>query len=96
MRHGGIYVCVSPCHLQLVSESEKTENVSTNEVESDLKKETEIAEPEKKNEISCNRNIHHTFDDMLGVIKNVSNKSCPELEQPTENDVSTLSDMLDQ
>ena len=33
---------------------------------------------------------------MLGVIKNGSNKSCLELEQPTENDVSTLSDTLDQ
>ena len=33
---------------------------------------------------------------MLGVIKNGSNKPCPELEQPTENDVSTLPDMLDQ
>ena len=55
-----------------------------------------IAESEKKDEISCNRNIDHTFDDMLGVIKNGSNKSCLELEQPTENDVSTLSDMLDQ
>ena len=50
----------------------------------------------KKDEISCNRNIDHTFDDMLGVIKNGSNKSCPELEQPTENNVSTLSDMMDQ
>ena len=96
MRHGGIYVHVSPCHLQLVSESEKTENVGTNEVESDFKKGTEIAEPEKSDEISCNRNIDHTFDDMLGVIKNDSSKSCPELEQLTENDVSTLSNMLDQ
>ena len=34
VRHGGIYVRVSPCHLQLVGESEKTENVGTNEVES--------------------------------------------------------------
>ena len=33
---------------------------------------------------------------MFGAIKNSSNKSCPELEQPTENNVSTLSDMLDQ
>ena len=48
VRHGGIYVRVSPCHLQLVSESEKTENVSINEVESDFKKGTEIAEPEEK------------------------------------------------
>ena len=96
VRHGGIYVRVSPCHLQLVSESEKTENVGTDEVESDLKKGTEIAEPEEKDEISCNRNIDHTFDDMLGVIKNGSNKSCLEIEQPTENDVTTLSDMLDQ
>ena len=55
-----------------------------------------IAESEKKDEISCNRNIDHTFDDMLGVIKNDRNKSCPQLEQPTENNVSTLSDMLDQ
>ena len=54
-----------------------------------------IAESEKKDEISCNRNIDHTFD-TLGVIKNDRNKSCPQLEQPTENDVSTLSDMLDQ
>ena len=96
VRHRGMYVCVSPCHLQLVSESEKTENVGTNEVESDLEKETEIAEPEKKDEISCNRNIDHTLHAMLGVIKNGSNKFCPELEQPTENYVSTLSDMLDQ
>ena len=55
----------------------------------------EIAEPEKKDESSCNRNIDHTFDDMLGVIKNSSNKSFPEIEQSTEIDVSTLSDMLD-
>ena len=48
MRHGGIYVRVSPCYLQLVSESEKAENVGTNEVESDYKKGTEIAEPQKK------------------------------------------------
>ena len=96
MRHGGIYVRVSSCHLQLVRESEKTENVGTNEVESDFKKGMEIVEPQKKDEISCNRNIDHTFDDMLGVIKNGSSKSCLELEQPTENDVSTLSDMLDQ
>ena len=96
VRHGGIYVRVSPCHLQLVSESEKAENVGTNEVESDLKKGTEIAEPEKKDEISCNTNIDHTIDDMIGIIKNGNNKSCPELEQRTENDVSTLSDMLDQ
>ena len=96
VRHGGIYVRVSPCHLQLVSESEKAENVGTNEVESDLKKGTEIAEPEKKDEISCNTNIDHTIDDMIGIIKNGNNKSCPELEPRTENDVSTLSDMLDQ
>ena len=51
----GIYVCVSPCHLQWVTESEKAENVGTNEVESDLKKGTEIAEPEKKDEISCDK-----------------------------------------
>ena len=87
---------MSSFHLQLVSESEKTENIGTNEVESDLEKGTEIAEPEKKDEISCNSNIDHTFDDMLGVIKNGSNKSCPELEQPTENNISILSDMLDQ
>ena len=87
---------MSPFHLQIVSESEKIENIGTNEVQSDLEKGTEIAEPEKKDEISCNRNIDHTFDDMLGVIKNGSNKSCPELEQPTENNNSTLSDMLDQ
>ena len=86
---------MSPCHLQLVSESEK-ENAGTHEVESDFKKGMEIAEREKKKEISCNRNIDHTFDDMLGVIKNGSNKSCLELEQPTENNVSTLSDMMDQ
>ena len=55
----------------------------------------EIAEPEKKDEISRNRNIDHTFDDMLVVIKNDSNKSFLELQQPTEN-VSTLSNMLDQ
>ena len=96
MRHGGIYVHVSPCHLQLVSESEKAENVGTNEVESDFNKGTEIAEPEKKDEISCNTNVDHTIDDMIGVIKNGSNKACPEVEQPTENDVSILPDMLDQ
>ena len=50
----------------------------------------------KKDEISCNTNIDHTTNDMFGAIKNSSNKSCPELEQPTENNVSTLSDMLDQ
>ena len=36
---------------------------------------------------------------MIGVIgsnKNGSNKSCPEVEQPTENDVSTLPDMFNQ
>ena len=38
MRHGGIYVRVSPCHLQLVGESEKTENIGTNEVESYFQK----------------------------------------------------------
>ena len=81
---------MSPCHLQLVSESEKAENVGANKLESELKKGTEIAEPEKKDEISCNTN--HTIDDMFGVIKNDSNKSFPEIEQPTENDASTLSD----
>ena len=65
-------------------------------IESDFKKGVEIAEPEKKDEISCNTNIDHTIDDMFRVIKNGSNKSCPELEQPTENNVSTLSDMMDQ
>ena len=79
MRHGGIYVRVSPCYLQLVSESEKTENVGTNEVESDFKNGMEITEPEKKDGISCNRNIDHTFDNMLVVIKNDSNKSFLEL-----------------
>ena len=33
---------------------------------------------------------------MIGVIKNGSNKSCPEVEQLAENNVSTLSDMLDE
>ena len=33
---------------------------------------------------------------MIGVIKNGSNKSCPEVEQLAENNVSTVSDMLDQ
>ena len=56
----------------------------------------EITEPEKKDGISRNRNIDHTFDNMLVVIKNDSNKSFLELQQPTENDVSTLSNMLDQ
>ena len=65
MRHEGIYVCVSPWHLQLVSESEKAENVGTNEVELDLKKGTEIAESEKKDEISGNTNIDHTINDMF-------------------------------
>ena len=83
---------MSPCHLQLVSESEKAEIVGANKLESELKKGTEIAEPEKKDEISCNTNIDHTIDDMFGVIKNDSNKSFPEIEQPTENDASTLSD----
>ena len=96
VRHRGIYVHVSPCHLQLLSESEKAENVGTKELKSDFKKGTEIAVPEKKYEISCNTNIDHTTDDMCGVIKNGTNKSCPEVEQPTENDVSTLSDILDQ
>ena len=89
MRHRGIYVCVSPCHLQLISESEKEENVGT-EVESDFKKGTEIAEPRKKNEISCNKNIDHTIDDMFGVIKNGSNKSCP------DNLYSTISEKQSQ
>ena len=83
---------MSPCHLQLVSESEKAEDVGANKLESELKKGTEIAEPEKKDEISCNTNIDHTIDDIFGVIKNDSNKSFPEIEQPTENDASTLSD----
>ena len=48
VRHRGIYVCVSPCHLQLVSESEKTENIGTNEVESDLKKEWKLQNLRKK------------------------------------------------
>ena len=48
MRYGGIYVFVRPCHLQPVAGSEKAENVGTNAVESDFKKGTEIAEPEKK------------------------------------------------
>ena len=69
VRHRGVYVRVSPCHLQLVSESEKAENVGTNEVESDFQKGTKIAEPEKKDEISYNTNIDHTIDDMFGVIK---------------------------
>ena len=67
MRHEGIYLCVSPCHLQLVSESGKAENDDTNEVESDFKKGTETAEPEKKDKNSCNTNIDHTIDDMFGV-----------------------------
>ena len=96
VRHRGMYVCLSPGHLQLASESGNAENVGTSEVESDFKKVTEIAEPGKKDEISCNVNIDHTIDDMFRVIKNGSNKSCPELEQPTENNASTLSDMLDQ
>ena len=36
LRHRGIYVCVGPCHLQLVKESEKAENFGTNEVEPDF------------------------------------------------------------
>ena len=39
----------------------------------------EITEPEKKDGISRNRNIDHTFDNMLVVIKNDSNKSFLEL-----------------
>ena len=39
---------MSPCHLQLVSESEKAENIGANKLESKFKKGTEIAEPEKK------------------------------------------------
>ena len=74
MRHEGIYVCVSPWHLQLVSESEKAENVGTNEVKLDFKERTEMVEPEKKDDISCNINIDHTTDDMFGVIRNDSNE----------------------
>ena len=81
---------MSPCHLQLVSESEKAENVGANKLESELKKGTEIAEPEKKDEISCNTNIDHTIDDMFGVIKNGSNKSCP------DNLYSTISEKQSQ
>ena len=33
---------------------------------------------------------------MFGVIKNASNEFCPEVEQPTENNVSILPEMLDQ
>ena len=43
VRQGGIHVCMSPCHLKLVNGSEKAENVSTNHVEPDFKKGTEIA-----------------------------------------------------
>ena len=69
VRHEGIYVPTSPC-LQLVSKSEKAENVGTNDVEPDFKKRTETAESEKKYETSCNTNIDNTFDGMFGVIKN--------------------------
>ena len=88
MRNGGIYARVSLCYLQLVSESEKAENGGTNKVEPDLKKRVEIAEPEKKDEISSNTNIDHIIDDMFAVIKNTSNEPCPEVQQPTENEVS--------
>ena len=74
MRHERIYVRVSPCHLQLVSESEKVENVGTNEVEPDFKERKEMVEPEKKDDISCNINVDHTIDDMFGVIRNDSNE----------------------
>ena len=91
------YIGANPCQLQLVSESEKAQNVSTNEVEPDFKKGTEIAEPPKKDQISCNINIDHTIHDMFGVIRNASIDSCSEVGQlPTEKDVSILSDMLDQ
>ena len=33
---------------------------------------------------------------MFGVIKNASNEFCPEVEQPTESNVSILPEMLDQ
>ena len=33
---------------------------------------------------------------MFGVIKNASNEFCPEVEQPTENNVSILPEILDQ
>ena len=42
MRHRGIYVRVSPCHLQLAKESEKAEHVGINEVESDFKQQYKI------------------------------------------------------
>ena len=60
-----------------------------------LKKERKLQNLRKKDEISCT-NIDHTIDDMVGVIKNGSTKFCQELEQPTENDVSTRSDIFDQ
>ena len=42
------YIGANPCQLQLVSESEKAQNVSTNEVEPDFKKGTELQNPQKK------------------------------------------------
>ena len=93
VRHGRVYVLVNPHQMELLSESEKAENVGTNEVETNFQKSTEIAEPKIK--ISSNTNINHTIDEMFGIIKSVSNESCPKEEQPTEDDESTLSDMLD-
>ena len=64
---------MSPSHLQIVSESEKTENVSTNEVKPDFKLGMKNAEPGKKYEISCNNNIDNTIDETFRVIRNASN-----------------------
>ena len=93
VRHGGVYLLVNPYHLELVNKSKKAGNVGTNKVEPNFQERTEIAEPKKK--ISSNTNIDHTTDNVLEAIKNASNKSCPDVEQPTEDDESTLSDVLD-
>ena len=42
VRQGGIYVRVSPYHLQLAIESAKAENVDINEVESDFKQQCKV------------------------------------------------------
>ena len=48
LRHRDIRVRVSSCHLQLASESDKTENVSTNKIDLDFKEGSNTAETKKK------------------------------------------------
>ena len=86
--------CVGPWHLQLVRESQKTKNFSTNEVVPNFKEGTKTTKTKNKERKSQYKVIRNNLDEVFGTIRNVSHESCSDEEQPPESKVSILSEML--